>query len=473
MLFIDGATARRRAAAAWTIVVAVMLYWLSAGLPAAAFAAAADSGGQASLMAAAGGGPDAADYDPHKQAGHAHGGTDQAGGLTAWQLFFYAVRAAYYAAMLFAAGIMLWFSGVKPGNAVQRGLMDKWGLLGARVLLLAVLLHIFVQADRLMAGQQGGAEEWLRLFTETNVGKSWLALLALSLLGFAALKLSDPVKAVWALLLAAAESWNGHPLASPYASASVLLDFVHLVAAAVWAGGLLLLVLFWRAERKEAGRFAESFSQAAAIALAALIVTGLGTAATLLPGWSSLFFTHWGRLLTAKSALVVLVLVTGALLRRRVRRRMLPERRLLAIDFALMAAIVAIAGLFTYMTPVPAGEPLAYHKMGETRHLTLNITPNAVGNNAITVKIWLPEQSGEPERVELLLRSAGGPDKIPVEVPLALYEDTSYEAFEGFVRYSYRAERFYLAHPGDYIAELAVTDGYGERTVEQIPFRNY
>lgn len=455
-------------------------FWEGTGLPAGTTAAnslpaapAAYTAEPDGLLAAAGDVPDAAAYDPHKQAGHAHGGTEDGEKLTAGQLLFYAVRFLYYAALLYAAGVMMWHSGVNPGNALQRGRLEKCGLLAARALLLAVLLHVFTEADRLMEGQQGGGTEWLRLFTETNVGRSWIALVALALLGFAALKLPDPAKAVWALLLLAAESWNGHPLASPNATASVLLDFAHLISAALWAGGLLVMLAFWREDRKEAARFAETFSRTATVAMAALIATGAGTAATLLPGWSSLLYTSWGRLLVAKTALAAAVVVVGILLRLRAKRRKLPSKPLLAADVTLLAAITVIAGLFTYMTPVPAGEPLAYHQMGDTRHITVNLSPNAVGHNTFTVKVWLPETAGEPRQVRLVLHASGRAGKAPIEVPLAPYEDTSYESFEGFNRYSYRAEKFVLADPDDYEAELTIVDGSGRQTDERIPFRNY
>ncbi|WP_341278821.1 CopD family protein [Paenibacillus sp. FSL H8-0537] len=419
----------------------------------------------------------AASFNPHEQVGHDqmenmdHGHDS---GLSVGTALFYTARIVYYITLLLAAGLMLWFSGIRLGSDEQRKRMQLWSLPMMRTLLLASLLYVFASARSLMEGYGGGGLEWVRLFTGTNTGQAWLALLILSLLGFIVIRASDTFKLIWALLLLAIEGWSGHMAAlQSNMNLGIVLDFIHLACAASWSGGLMILLGLWFADRKEAGRFAERFTTAAWISMALLVITGAAITWLLLPSLSYLFYTSWGIWLLVKIALVVLVIVTGALLRARVRRGELPHGLMLKVDAGLMLAITLIVGVFTYMSPIPDNTPVRFHKMGETRHFTVNITPNEPGANQFEVKIWLPEQLGEPTDVKLVLHSRDKQQLAPLEVPLAIFEDTSYESFPGFVRTSYHAEQMDIPFPGKWTAELQVVDKSGGKLNESIDFKNY
>ncbi|ANY68182.1 hypothetical protein BBD42_18150 [Paenibacillus sp. BIHB 4019] len=419
----------------------------------------------------------AASFNPHEQVGHDqmenmdHGHDS---GLSVGTALFYTARIVYYTALLLAAGMMLWFSGIRTGSDEQLKRMQQWSLPMMRALLLASLMYVFASARSLMEGYGGGGPEWVRLFTETNTGQAWLALLILSLLGFVVIKANDTFKLIWALLLLAIESWSGHVAAlQSNMNLGIVLDFIHLACAAVWSGGLMILLGLWFADRKEAGRFAERFTTAAWISMALLVITGAAITLLLLPSLSYLFYTSWGIWLIVKIVLVALVIATGALLRVRVRRGELPHGLMLKVDAGLMLAITLIVGVFTYMSPLPDNTPVRFHKMGETRHFTVNITPNEPGTNLFEVKIWLPEQLGEPSEVRLVLHSRNRQQLAPLEVPLAIFEDKSYESFPGFVRTSYHAEQMDIPFPGKWTAELQVVDKSGDKLEESIDFENY
>ncbi|WP_051251235.1 copper resistance D family protein [Paenibacillus harenae] len=417
----------------------------------------------------------ASSFDPHEQVGHDHSASSRAdSGITAGQLIFYAVRSAYYLALSLAAGLMLWSVAIPAeADAVQRKLLDKWGLPAMRGLLLVILLFVFVHMSELLKGYTGGSpREWLRLLTETSPGRSWLALILLSFIGFAALKLKDSFKALWALLLLAVESFNGHVNALPSNTLAIVLDFIHLVCSALWAGGLMLLLLFWRSERKEAGRFAGKFTQMAWLTILLLTLSGVGMTFLLLPSWRYLLYTTWGNLLLAKGLLVLLVIGTGYLLRRRVKRHELPRGGLLKLDGVLMCLIIIIASLFTYMSPVPDTEPLSYHKMGDKLHYTLGITPNGPGPNRLTLKVWLPEQLGAPASVQLVLRADRYPGRAGIEVPLLSDFSGSELSFPGFKETAFYADKVDLYTRGAWTAELVIIDKAGGETKQSIPFRN-
>jgi len=420
-------------------------------------------------------GIEAASFDPHEQVGHNH--SEDAGseeGISVQQVLFFTVRAVYYFAFMLAAGLMLWSIALpEDANNVSRKLVDKWGIYALRGLLLAVLLFVFVHVSHLLKGYDGSSpNEWIRLLTETATGQSWAALIVLSLFGFAVLRLQDSFKLIWALLLAAAESFNGHVNALPNNTLAVVLDFIHIASSALWAGGLLLLLLFWRADRKEAGRFSERFTRIAWLTILLLAASGTWMTVLLLPTWRYLLYTSWGIMLLTKAGLILLIACVGFLLHRRAKQRMLPSGRLLKLDGLLMGIVLLIVSIFTYISPVPDTEPLSYHKMGEKLHYTINITPNGPGPNQVTLKVWLPEQLGAPASVRLLLRDAERPQRAAVDVPFRSGSGEDYTSFPGFIETDYVSDKVDLWARGGWTAELFITDITGAETKQLIEFRN-
>ncbi|MBK3625679.1 copper resistance protein CopC/CopD [Streptomyces sp. MBT49] len=117
-----------------------------------------------------------------------------------------------------------------------------------------------------------------------------------------------------ALTWAAAE----HASAGIQVPAAMTSTVLHLLAMAVWLGGLTaLLTLFHRASVPS--RVVNRFSQVAGIAVTVLVVTGVYQSWRGLGSVSALTDTTYGRVLLAKLAAVTLLLVAGARSRRTVR----------------------------------------------------------------------------------------------------------------------------------------------------------
>ena len=418
---------------------------------------------------------DASAFDLHSQLGHAGHGGGVATQLSTREFLIYTVRVFYFGALLLAAGWCIWAAWAPRRSSsfdtAFREWIGRWGLWVTRAFLLAGLLYVFFHGVELMEGQP--LSEWGRLFTESDIGRAWAVMLALALLGPLIRTASRPVGLFWAGALILAESFSGHAAAYEPAWLTIGLDFVHLAGASVWAGGLALLAGLWLADRKEAARFAAVFSGPALWVMVALTLSGLVSVWVFLPGLEYLFYTGWGVLLLVKTGLTLLAVVAGGLIRLRLRKGGMPQGALLKADAALMAAIVVIVGLFTYISPLPANEPLRFHKMGEDMHLTLRITPNAPGDNTFIVKVWLPEPVGEPKSVVLRLRSEDRSDAGPIDVPLERYEDDELDTFTGFVKAAYRAEGPYLPFAGRWTAEIRVMDNGDNEKVHREPFRIY
>ena len=234
---------------------------------------------------------------------------------------------ARYLAYLAAALLIGTAAFVALCRPTDRGPLHKplvvgwWTLLGATLALLA-----------LRAPYENGTGPATALdasaFTRTLAGRPGLALLArLALLLIAAvfavqLRKRDawprPLLAAGAALgVALAFTWAASEHASagiqvPLAMASAVL---HLLAMAVWLGGLTaLLILLHRTELPPA--VVARFSRIAFASVTVLVVTGVYQSWRGLGSWSALTGTTYGRLLLVKVAAVVLLLTAAGLSRR-------------------------------------------------------------------------------------------------------------------------------------------------------------
>jgi copper transport protein len=149
------------------------------------------------------------------------------------------------------------------------------------------------------------------------------------------------------LALAATFSGTGHA-----ASSGSLLDRVvvslHVLAAGVWVGGLVTIVVLssGREQRPGLGAFVR-FSRLAVAAVGLLMLTGVVNGLLRLDSVDQLGTTGYGRLLVAKALVVVGALVPAAASRRMVRNGELPVRevRVEAVATAVVLALSAVLAL--------------------------------------------------------------------------------------------------------------------------------
>lgn len=163
----------------------------------------------------------------------------------------------------------------------------------------------------------------------------------------------------WALLpLAAvliAEALRAHPQAEQ-AVAGPLLTFVHLTAAALWAGTLLYVLrtlVAWRGERPPVRGLFLPYARLAAWLFAAVVVTGLISALLLVP-LDDLTTTTYGQVLLVKIGLVAVVAAFALAARRRLRRGGAgsPKRPARA-ENGVLAVVLALSATLTVLS-VPA-----------------------------------------------------------------------------------------------------------------------
>ena len=189
------------------------------------------------------------------------------------------------------------------------------------------------------------------------------AMLALSWV-FDRLWLRWPALAL-SVLLVSGLSLSGHQATEPNSSwASGLADWVHLVAASIWVGGLVTLAfLVWPAAPELRRRAFLGFSRLAVGLVGTMVLAGGYLAIVRLPELADLWETGYGQLLLLKLAVVGLALSWGGvhhlLVRPRIEAGDQPRvRPSLVGETAVAVAVLLVAAALTNASPPPPSPDL-------------------------------------------------------------------------------------------------------------------
>jgi copper transport protein len=118
---------------------------------------------------------------------------------------------------------------------------------------------------------------------------------------------------VLALGFASGLSLSGHQAADASSRGTELADWIHLSAALLWVGGLIVLaVCVWPLARELRRDAFLRFSRLATLLIAALLGAGIYLSVVRLPAASDLWTAGYGRVLLVKIALVSIALLWGA-----------------------------------------------------------------------------------------------------------------------------------------------------------------
>lgn len=208
----------------------------------------------------------------------------------------------------------------------------------------------------------------------TRFGIAWVwmtlgCVLAGALIALAWLRRSRaPLWPAFAISLALASGFSasGHSASEPNSSLlTVTADWVHIGAASIWIGGLLMLALIgWRLERPARRSAFLRFSALATVLVAVVVVAGVYLSLLRLTSLSELWSTAYGRALLVKLALVALALAWGAAHRFLVRPRLEQGREPPAgrvgrslIGESLVGVAVLLAAAVLVNTAPPAELP--------------------------------------------------------------------------------------------------------------------
>jgi putative copper resistance protein D len=212
-------------------------------------------------------------------------------------------------------------SSAVPAHAGLRRRLHGVRLIATVALVLAGGGELWLRAAT-MSGSPGAALSAIpAVLTRTHFGGVWIArlagLLVLLLLAGAPGRAPRTLGASIALGLALTVSLTGHADDWGDLSPTAAIDWIHVVAATTWTGGLLVLagVVLRGAARAGADQLADvmrRFSRLAAWCLLAVVLTGAYRVWIEVPTVAALWGTTYGRLLAVKLALVLWLAWWGA-----------------------------------------------------------------------------------------------------------------------------------------------------------------
>jgi copper transport protein len=291
-----------------------------------------------------------------------------------------------FVALLTVLGALGFRHGVLPPLAA-RGVptsdaADRARRLGQSALLLyaiAALVRLYTES-RAMHGPESALDPAviLPVITRTTWGLGWLAGVVgavLLFLGWAisrkSVTIGTPLALTGALGMVLSPAMSGHATGSEHFVVSVTLDMLHVAAAGVWVGGLLLVLVAGIPAMKRltdgnpdaaTSALVNSFHPLALFCAPLVVVAGLGTSWLRLGGFEAILGSRYGRTLLWKVALVALVVALGAYNAVRARRRLgTPEAtrrfRLSGAAEIVFAALVLAATTVLVVTPVPSESP--------------------------------------------------------------------------------------------------------------------
>ena len=384
----------------------------------------------------------------------------------------FGIRIVYFLSLLLITGWIAWGTLLPSESQQLKQSYQLWTSYLQKVYLVSLLAMAFVQAGELLT--DWGLNGITILFFKTSTGLSLTLSLFLSILSFFVLQRNKWIDVIWVISLLAAKSISGHAMAFDPPIRTVLLDLIHLLAASLWVGGLVYLLLFWKSHREQVIPLLPLFSKAALASIIVLTITGALSTLIFLPKLSYVVETTWGLMLLAKVVLVGFVIIVGAMIRHVMKKKWINEIKIwLKVDAGLMIFIIGIVGVLTYLSPTPPNKPLYWHEMGKSTHImTTQITPNIPGSNHFNVNISLTKQDVTVKQVQFFLINNDDPDIAPIKVPLKA-EPPKQPSFTGMNEYRFSSDGSYLPFAGNWKAEVRVMDSEDNETVYTKDFTIY
>lgn len=304
-----------------------------------------------------------------------------------------------------------------------------------RWLAAVALIAIFV-GGWLKIGSQvaalGASDRLLDLLINTRPGRLILLRQLLLIPAVALLAMPRPVRGqgtrLWAgvemlvaLAMLATFPFASHAAAVPGRGWAILGDFVHLLGAAVWMGGLIFLALLLQqtrstdeSTRNVLGRMVRAYSLLAAGAVFVLTVTGLFSSLVQLPSLESLWTSTYGLVLLGKLGLVGLALGLAFLNNRAVHRRgdsgSVRFARRVGVEALISLGLLATVALLVQTPPPPrpqaaAGPALPFNdiQVADDLLIHLQVSPNQAGSNGFWTHLYHSDGSpiGEVQLVRL------------------------------------------------------------------------
>ncbi|HEX8744489.1 MAG TPA: copper resistance protein CopC [Thermoleophilaceae bacterium] len=353
------------------------------------------------------------------------------------------VRGLHYLALLLTIGAVAFAAFVAPRGADAgprlRRVLIAAALVGGACSLAGVGLQGALAAAAPL--DRSFARDTIEVSIDNRAGLAWVArglvwagVLALVVLAARWPRVVWP-RVLWALAAAslaivASLPLAGHARTQDPSAVLIPADFVHVVAAGAWLGGLLLLLLVHWPRRgvdtATAWAAAQRFSRLALPAMAALVAAGALQAVFYLSAPGDLVSEDYGLVLSAKIALLLAILAIAASNRRAIAREAASGtaarlRRAMRAEVGLAVAVIAAASILVRTAPpeaAEAGPPTPVVDLGPMR-LEMSIEPGATGTNAAHLYFFDRRSGAQVDGIDELRLTLTPPDGDPrtVAVP--------------------------------------------------------
>ncbi|HHQ1149225.1 TPA: copper resistance CopC/CopD family protein [Listeria innocua] len=302
----------------------------------------------------------------------------------------------------------------------------------------ALLMQLFVQTS-ITTGvsiSESFQPDKLAAFLTTKTGYIWLSELIswLMLAIFTVIMVRKNKQWSWFALLTEsaligylifAKAQNGHAAASADKIVSITADMLHMIAASVWVGGILVL-LFVLPKTGKAREIWSRFAIVAIIAVASILVSGLLMAVMNIGQMSNLFTTNYGQILLFKIGLFLLMALLGLghYIYLKLKNKKLPFKTIL-IELIIGTIILIVASVLTNVQTPPPPAPKAFDETiaaeGENAKINLRVEPATVGQNQFIITFTSADGATKTdfEQVTITTKSTKTDEKATFQAKLA------------------------------------------------------
>jgi len=195
--------------------------------------------------------------------------------------------------------------------------LQRWICLAIVLLVVTSAIDLLARARVMSGGDLSQVGTALPLvLTRTHFGTVWIAraIILVALLALCASRSAAAriVGLVLALGVALTGTLTGHAADWGDRSFTVLVDWLHAVAATAWTGGLFGLALALGPSSELLGTVARRFSRLAGSCLLIVVASGVYNACVQVPTFASLWTTTYGVALLLKVLLALILALLGA-----------------------------------------------------------------------------------------------------------------------------------------------------------------
>lgn len=264
-----------------------------------------------------------------------------------WILF--GMRAVYYSGLLLTIGWIFWWRYIQKDATELKKKYLFWGIITQMVHLVGLICMILIQLNMFT---NNGLFFVADLPFGSSFGLLWIISLGMSIIGFLCLFRNKLIDLFWVLVIVVSKSLNGHSMEFDPSFLLVISNSIHLIAASIWAAGLLFIISFWKKHRLHVHPFLPIFSKHAYYSIMILSITGILATLAYLPSVDQLL-SSWGLVLLSKVAVVLFVVCIGALIRFKLKKKNKVTLGIwLKLDFTCMMIIIVLVSILTYLNPL-------------------------------------------------------------------------------------------------------------------------